>query len=437
MERVKELITKVLQWWKQLRIARALTRYSSGLGGQLSGGIALTGLLSVAAALTIALTAMTGVFKRHPDFRDVVFDQINEMLPGVIATGGQSGMVTPEQLQFSGGWNLTGIIAGLVLLNTATVVMATLRTALRSMFGLHNAAESFVFGKLRDLAAFLALAVSVLLTSLLAVGARTAYDWLQSHIGHWAIMPDSKLALQAATFGIALIVDSLVFGMLFRGLAGARVPWSQLWRGCLLGAVGTGALRYLGASVVVNLADKPLLASVAAVATLLLWLNFAARITLLVAAWTADPPQRPKLSRDALPHMNHTPNYVSVSAPETLQWDYGVYSGLVQPQGVELPGATDEARGPNDGNERRRDNGSDPRRAGDDDSGDEDVGGEAVGGEAGGAEPAGPEPAGPEPTGASDQVGPPPLIRTTPDSPLGRAKAQMARRRRGTTRSGT
>src|SRR5699024_6061276 len=144
------------------------------MGGQLSGGIALTGLLSIASALTIALTAMVGVFRRHPDFRDVVFTQIDAVLPGVIDMGSGAG-INPDDVVTGVGWNVAGIVAVLVLLNTATGVMKTLRTSLRSMFGLHNAAENFVFGKLRDLGAFLGFGLSVLVTSLLSIGGRAAF----------------------------------------------------------------------------------------------------------------------------------------------------------------------------------------------------------------------------------------------------------------------
>src|SRR5699024_3067435 len=72
-----------------------------------------------------------------------------------------------------------------------------------------------------------------------------------------------------------------------------------------------------------------LLAAVGAVATLLIWLNFTARVTLIVAAWTADPPERPAPDRASLVNVDHTPNYVSVSAPETLQWEHDSYTGII------------------------------------------------------------------------------------------------------------
>lgn len=327
---MKDHLTSAMQWWQRQRIARALARYGAGAGGQLSGGIALTGLISIAAALTIGLTTMVGVFRRHPEFRDAVFEEIDDLLPGVIDTG-DGGMISPDSLVESGGWSIAGVVGVLVLLNTATRVMKTLRISLRSMFGLHSAAENFAFSKLRDFGAFLGLALSVLLTSGLSIVGASAFEWMQDNLGHLGIIPDTRFVLGAMTTLIGLVVDGAIFVLLFRGLAGARVPWSQMWQGALLGAVGTGALRYLGASVVTNVAKNPLLASVAAVATLLLWLNIAARVTLIVAAWTANPPAVPKLTKDMLDHQDHTPNYVSVSSPETLEWNYGVYTGLVQP----------------------------------------------------------------------------------------------------------
>lgn len=415
MDTLKGFITAATQWWKRKRIARALTRFSAGMGKPLSGGIALTGLLSIAAALTIALTAMVGVFRRHPDFKDVVFSQINDVLPGIIDMG-NGGMLAPDDLVFNAGWNIAGIIAVLVLLNTATGVMKALRTSLRSMFGLHNAAENPVIGKLRDLGAFVGLALSVLVTSLLSVGARAAYEWLHATVGHWGIIPDSQLTLQLITVGIGLLVDAGVFMFLFRALAGARVPWPQLWRGALLGGIATGALRYLGASVVANVGGNPLLASVATVATLLLWLNIAARVTLIVAAWTADPPARPKITKDLVQHADHTPNYVSVAAPETLEWDYGVYSGNVQPLPQEEPeysatwAAVEARRNRKSLSERieqLKQHFAEVNRP---------QPGELGPGEWAGAH------VGPD--------GPPPLIRVAPESPAGKLKHRIAERSR-------
>lgn len=58
-------------------------------------------------------------------------------------------------------------------------------------------------------------------------------------------------------------------------------------------------------------------------------------MTLIAAAWTADPPATPKLTKDMLQRQDYTPNYVSVSAPETIDCDFGAFTGLVQSLEVE------------------------------------------------------------------------------------------------------
>ncbi len=417
MENIKGFITRATQWWKRQRIARALGRYSSGMGGQLSGGIALTGLLSIAAALTIGLTAMMRVFRNYPDFRDVVFNEIDKLLPGVIDTG-DGGMIAPEELVESGGWSIAGVISVLVLLNSATKVMKTLRVSLRSMFGLHSAIENPVLSRLRDLAAFFGLGLSVVLTAVLSVGGRAAFDWIQSTIGHWGIIPDTRFVLEAITALVGLLVDAGIFMLLFRGLAGARVPWPQLWQGALLGAVGTGVLRYLGTSVVTNVSQNPLLASVAAFATLLLWLNIGARITLVTAAWTADPPAPPTLTKDMLQHQDHTPNYVSVSAPETLEWEYGAYTGVVQPL-PEKEGAFSATQAALEAKERRGSSGSLSTKLKDFLASRNQPDGHVYPGDI----------EADQPTPPAEPDGPPPLVRLAPDSPLGKLKEKMGKRR--------
>lgn len=386
------------------------------MGKPLSGGIALTGLLSIASALTIGLTAMVRVFRNYPDFRDVVFSEIDNILPGVIDTG-DGGMIQPEALVESGGWSIAGIVGVVVLLNTAMRVMKTLRVSLRSMFGLHSAIENVVLSRLRDLGAFVGLALSVVATALLSVGGKAAFDWIQSTIGHWGIIPDTRFVLQAMTILIGLVVDACIFMLLFRGLAGARVPWPQLWRGALLGAIGTGALRYLGASVVTNAAENPILASVAAVATLLLWINIAARITLFVAAWTADPPAPPTLTKDMLQHQDHTPNYVSLSAPETLEWEYGAYTGVVQPL-PEQEGAFSATRAALEAKQRRGARGSAITRLKEYLARKNRPDGYVYPGDLGEREPE-----------DSSRSADPPLVRVAPDSPLGRLREKVARRR--------
>jgi len=95
------------------------------------------------------------------------------------------------------------------------------------------------------------------------------------------------------------VVDAATFVLVVVVLAGLHPPRRDLLRGALIAAVGIGVVRVLGTGVVASSAGhNPLFASFAVLVTLLVWVNLLARIVLLAAAWTADPPQRPATSAD-------------------------------------------------------------------------------------------------------------------------------------------
>ncbi|WP_168211852.1 YihY/virulence factor BrkB family protein [Ruania zhangjianzhongii] len=319
-----------MTWWQGTRLARMLARYGVANGAMLSGGIAFSALFSIFAALVIGFSAFMLVIGENIELRDQVIDTINDAMPTELI-GSDQGQISPDQLQPSGGTGVAGIIAVLVLLNTATRVPANLRNAVRAMFGLLAPDVSPVMGKVRDFLGFLGLAISVLLTTVLSVAAGAAGEWVLSLVG----LEDStggRWTLTILGVLVPLIVDMLVFVWVYRVLAGIRPPPRELWVGALLAGIGSGVLRYLGTAVVGSVSDNPLFQGSAALGVLLLWVNFLVRITLMVAAWMANPPPRPVVADEMITHADETPNYVTLSAPETLDWQHDPITGQVQPE---------------------------------------------------------------------------------------------------------
>lgn len=330
MTALKERIAALLDWWKHTRIGRGLARYGAANGALLSGGIAYSALFSIVAALTIAFTVFAAALGSNEELRTSVLASLDQALPGIVATSADDGgLLTPEQLRFSGGTGITGVIAVIVLVNSATSVMAALRTAIRAMFGIIAPRENIAIAKLRDLGGFVGLALSVLLTSVLGIAAGAAGSWVLavlrldgSEAGAWL--------LQGLGLLVVLAVDWVVFLLLFRVLAGVKPPRRDLFLGALVAALGAGAIRFLGTSIVSRV-DNPLLASFAALVTLLLWVNLAVRLTLMAAAWTANPPAPPVVTKDMVTHLEKSPNYVTLSEPETLTWDHDPVTGKIRP----------------------------------------------------------------------------------------------------------
>ncbi len=324
MEKVKKLAA----WWKRTRAARALGRYGAANGALLAGGVAFSALFSIFAALALGFTVFMAVLGRNTDLRDAVLAQLDDVLPGIVDTG-DGGMLSPDQLQLTTAGGIVGIVAVIVLLNTAITVMGNLRRGVRAMFGIVAPKENQAIGILRDLGGFVALGLAILLTAALGIAAGTMATWVLDLIG-LDEAPFVGPLLRVAGLLIALAVDILVFVFIYRVHAGVRPPRRDLIIGSVVAAIGAGILRLLGTSLVGSV-DNPLLGSYAALVTLLLWVNLAVRVVLLVAAWTANPPARPTITEDMITHFDEHPNYVTVTDPHTLTWDHDPVTGQIRP----------------------------------------------------------------------------------------------------------
>lgn len=323
-----ETVKRLVEWWKRTRVARALGRYGTANGALLAGGISFSALFSIFAALVIGFTVFMAVLGDNEQLRDAVLEQLDEVLPGIVDTG-EGGLVTPDQLQLTTAGGIAGVIAVLVLLNTAITVMTSLRSGVRAMFGMVRPKENPALGMLRDLGGFAVLGLGIILTAALGVAAGTMATWLLDMIG-LGDAPFVGVLLRALGLLVALVIDTFIFIFIYRGLAGARPTRRDLVIGAIVAGIAAGVLRVLGTSAV-GAVDNPLLASFAAIITLLLWVNLQVRIVLMVAAWTANPPKRFRVTQDMITHYDEVPNYVTVSAPHTLTWDHDPVTGRVIP----------------------------------------------------------------------------------------------------------
>src|SRR5450830_1142652 len=281
----------VLAWWQRTRAARANARFGSAGGGVLTGGIAYAALFSVFAALTIAYTAFVALLGHDTALRADVLRTVSASLPGLVDSGSGDGLVKPADLVLGAGLDIAGVVAVVVLLLSATSALAALRTAVRAMFDERGPGGNAVTGKLRELAGLLGMALAVLVSAVPGTADTAAAGWLLRLLGLGAGV---GVVSSALGFLVALAVDAATFVLVVRVLAGIHPPWRDLRQGALICGVGIGVVRLLGTSVVAGSArQNALLASFAAVVTLLVWMNLIARIVLLAAAWTADPPALP------------------------------------------------------------------------------------------------------------------------------------------------
>lgn len=326
-----------VSWLQRLRIMRSLTRYGNGRGALLAGGIAYSAIFSLAAALTIGITVLLGVLGRSPQLQDAVFSSLASSLPGVLEWKGSSGIVDPSDLVISTSFSITGIVAVVVLVFSATSVMRAMKSSIRAMFGIDQVPSGAASEKLRDLLGFVAIALGVGATGILTLAHTVVGTQVFSAIGLESTL--ASVMIRIGSFLISAAIDALILWILIRFVALVRAPKTDLWWGLAGFGIVASLIRSLGTSAVGSV-NNPLLASFAAIATLLLWINLLSRVMLIACAFIANPPKALKVSEAEDVHATERPNYVSLSEPLTLDWAHHRLSGAVDldvPADTSLP----------------------------------------------------------------------------------------------------
>ncbi|MDU6757546.1 MAG: YihY/virulence factor BrkB family protein [Actinomyces sp.] len=331
LQEVKEadgIVAKVMglmDWYNHSRVGRGMRRYTLKRGNLLAGGVSYTSLFSIAAALTVGWTVFMYFLGGNDELREAVLHALESAMPGLIDTGDGTGMIDPDSLIQTNVWSVTGIVGLVVLVFSASKTMDALKMSLWSMFGIVRLPNSAVAIKIRDLFGFAVLGIGVLATAALGIMMNTVGSWFIDLLNIEGAA--GRILLNMATLLAAFVVDTLLVIALVRVTAGVRVPSRDLWIGAAVAGVGSAILRYLGTSAVGSVADNPLLAASAALATLMLWVNLIVRLLLMVAAWMANPfyaefPQDQKYI-----HGDSTPNYVTMTEPDTLDWPHNPLTG--------------------------------------------------------------------------------------------------------------
>ena len=292
---IRVRITRLSAHILGLRFVRAMQRYGAARGALLAGGIAYSALFAIAGALAIGLTVFSLLLGSYPRLYQAVIESVNTAIPGILkASDSSEGLLDPQTLVLDNFFNPLTIMSALVLLWNALALMANLRVSIQSMFGIARLPRNFVVEKLLDLSAFSILGAGVMIST----GVTAAAQLFAEPVFELLQFPDflGIALMRSASIIVSFLVDMGVF--------------------------------IFGTAAVGSVAKNPLVASFAAIATLLLWVNLVARITLISAAFTANPPEQPSMAPEYFLHAKDTPNFVTKSVLETLVWDFDPVSGV-------------------------------------------------------------------------------------------------------------
>lgn len=281
---------RAVAWWQSSRPGRSFAWYNAQHGPLLCGGMAYAALFSLFAALTIGWTVFMAVLGSRTELREAVLEQIDTWLPGLVGTDA-SAVLSPDDLVLNNPVTVTSVVALGVLVFSAIAFMAALRTSVQAMFDVPPTAQKLVAAKARELGGFVLLGVGILVSAAASLVVSGLGTWLADLLGGSTVL---TVVVRALGIGVGLVVDAVVVALVVVLVGGVRPARRDLVVGSVVAAAAFGALRYLGASIVVASASRnALLASFTVVVTLLLLVNVVARVLLMVCAWMADPPELP------------------------------------------------------------------------------------------------------------------------------------------------
>lgn len=296
--RLRDLVTRLVQWALDLRPTRAVQWYLSRRGNLLCGGIAYSALFSLGAALTIGVSVFSTTLRNNAELENAVYDQIDKWVPGLLkeSPGDDQGLVDPDQLVRATAWSWTTVVAAVVFLWTAISVMGALRHSVRSMFDAPVVGVNPVLSKVWQLAGFLILGVMLVTAAAASIVSQTVDQLVTRWFGDTVVL---GWAFAVGTFVVGVLLDAVLVYLIVRVVGQVRPRRKRdLVIGCLVAGLATSGLRWAGTSLVTASASRNvILASFVTLATILLLVNFVARVLLLVCAWVYDPPRLDEIER--------------------------------------------------------------------------------------------------------------------------------------------
>ncbi|MEV4060547.1 YihY/virulence factor BrkB family protein [Nonomuraea dietziae] len=281
-----------VRWHPVDHVIRTVQRYQLQNGDRLAGAVTYFAFLSLFPIIALAFAVFGYVLTERPEISEALRKSIAEQLPGLV-----------DQLnldQIAQARTSAGVIGLIGLLYAGLGAIDALRGALREISMTTTPPLNFVLGKLRDLATLIMLGLTMIVSALVGGFATQATTTVATFLG-----VETSLGAKLTLAGVGLLgsvgADWVMFLIVLGWVARPAPPFRALAKGALLGAVGFGVLKQVATLLLSTTLSNPVYGTFAVTAGLLLWINFSARLTLYVAAWTTTSGLTPPPSPTPLP----------------------------------------------------------------------------------------------------------------------------------------
>jgi membrane protein len=271
---------------QKLFAVRVFLNYGAVQGPILASGLAYQAIFAVFAGVWVGFSIAGLVVAGNHQLQQPIIDALSNSIPGLIKQpGSSSGAIDPKVLLNAGVFSWTGAIALVGVLVTALGWLASARAAIRIIFGLPQPKTNFFMLKLKDLGVAVGFGILLIVSAALSVAGSAGTTALLPLIGVSSNSVLGAIAGRIVTLAVMFALDATILGALFRVLSGVEIPWKRLRGGVLAGALGLGALKVLGGSLLGVSKSNPLLASFAVILGLLIFFNFVCQVILISASW--------------------------------------------------------------------------------------------------------------------------------------------------------
>jgi membrane protein len=288
ISRATALTQRTLAWFP-VRVWRHFLQHNGFL---LAAGVSYQALFAIFAVIYVAFASVGLWLGGSEQAVAGLINLIDSYIPGLILPAGEGGLFTTEQVTeiatgSAGVLGITGVIALITFIWTATGFITFARRAVRDIFGIPPDRRGYVVLKSRD---FLAAIV---------FGAALIAGFAVSSVGTWALglvfhlfgwNTDSgwfEIGVRIASVIVSFALYSFALLALVKFLTGTSLTWRAIWSGALLGGGAITVLQTGAGWLLVYTPSNPLLATFAIFVGLLLWFRVIGVILLVAASWIA------------------------------------------------------------------------------------------------------------------------------------------------------
>jgi membrane protein len=256
------------------------TKWSDRQAPRLGASVAFYSILSFA-PLLVLITAVIALAFGHESAQGALVNEARELI-------GERGADTVQTLLKNAQKPASGVFASLVafvmLLFGASGVFSELQDALNLMWDVKSQTASGLKGMIRQrLFSFgMVLSVGFLLLVLLILSAGLAY--IGRSFAQLVTMP--TFVIQTINFLVSFVVIAGLFGLMFKYVPAAKIPWNDV----LVGAVGTALLFTIGKQLLGLYLGKASVGSTYGAAgslvAVVVWIYYSAQIFFFGAEFT-------------------------------------------------------------------------------------------------------------------------------------------------------